>query len=672
MKINKPQFINGYISEEGHYKLLHVDPFIDEKDFRHDICNGASHFMECEKVLKPDASKYIIVEADNEEEGFVAVSYIHALIRDKMKKKENDKFNSFMNEPSFDEGYVDNDETWDGWYDECINDNELEDVNENYDEPCEEEDRYLDADDPFYYIETGDDIPIIDMTDVLIALNCKNNQMLPFEGMMTMGGLRQNHEPYWMGIADRTVCIVKIGFGGSEILSDEEISALRYFEDCNHVICLYIREGNLKEGRLHFLAEDDLISNYSSYNSKKDELFEDEAPVLSKAVLSLTADHIEVGCSKEERKAYQEKLFADWVDYYNFIIENPGDIHDMTEKIVKIDVDMPSEYMDKTLKLIKHNMPDVKIISMKTLRTLGIAGMKHDSKYSRNQEEKLDNLLGMEETKRELKSIVKLLKFQRERKQKGVNVEGQHNVFMFLGAPGTAKTTAAKALGSMLREERLLKRDRFISVNGSQLKAGYVGQTAARVENLFKNYDIILIDEAYSLTASQNGEMDIFGQEALAQLAIELERHAEDKVVIFAGYGGKSVTKKDNKMEGFLTANPGIKSRINHVIYFDSYSPEVMVRMVHAMAKRKGYKMLKSADTELTAYFTERCADKAFGNGREARRFLENMERVVAERFYDLGLIPGEIITVKKSDVINTIASVRGCDMREHTRYGLI
>ena len=317
-------------------------------------------------------------------------------------------------------------------------------------------------------------------------------------------------------------------------------------------------------------------------------------------------------------------------------------------------------------------MPVVKIISMNTLLTLGIAGIKHDSKYIRNQEEKLDNLLGMEETKRELKSIVKLLKFQRERKQKGVNVEGQHNVFMFLGAPGTAKTTAAKALGSMLREERLLKRDRFISVNGSQLKAGYVGQTAARVENLFKNYDIILIDEAYSLTASQNGEMDIFGQEALAQLAIELERHAEDKVVIFAGYGGKSVTKKDNKMEGFLTANPGIKSRINHVIYFDSYSPEVMVRMVHAMAKRKGYKMLKSADTELTAYFTERCADKAFGNGREARRFLENMERVVAERFYDLGLIPGEIITVKKSDVINTIASVRGCDMREHTRYGLI
>ncbi len=70
-----------------------------------------------------------------------------------------------------------------------------------------------------------------------------------------------------------------------------------------------------------------------------------------------------------------------------------------------------------------------------------------------------------------------------------------------------------------------------------------------KVRNLFKENDIILIDEAYSIAASHNGEMDTFSQEALAQLAIELEEHADDKVVIFAGYGGKYVTKQDNKMD---------------------------------------------------------------------------------------------------------------------------
>ena len=92
-------------------------------------------------------------------------------------------------------------------------------------------------------------------------------------------------------------------------------------------------------------------------------------------------------------------------------------------------------------------------------------------------------------------------------------------------------------MGQMMFNEKLLPDNRYICINGAELKGKYVGHSAPNTKKLFENYDVIIIDEAYSIV-EENGTMDSFGNEAIAQLIIELENHSTDKLIIFAGYGG--------------------------------------------------------------------------------------------------------------------------------------
>lgn len=234
-----------------------------------------------------------------------------------------------------------------------------------------------------------------------------------------------------------------------------------------------------------------------------------------------------------------------------------------------------------------------------------------------------------------------MLRYNRLREKHGIADKGFHNVHLFVGAPGTAKTTVAKMMTEMMRSEKLLKGDRFISITGTQLKGEYVGQTAPKVHALFQEYDAIFIDEAYSLTCGGHSGMDVYSREALAQLAVELEDHATDKLVIFAGYGGTEVSEKNNLMKEFLQSNPGISSRINSTIFFNSYSPKEMVEIVHRLAKLSSLQLGKTADHEIEAYFALRQHEEDFGNGREARVFLEKCQRFVAERV--AGMNPDDV-----------------------------
>lgn len=240
-----------------------------------------------------------------------------------------------------------------------------------------------------------------------------------------------------------------------------------------------------------------------------------------------------------------------------------------------------------------------------------------------------------------------------------MNIGGSvyHNVHVMLGAPGTAKTTMAKLMGQMMVENGLLRDNRFVCVNGAELKGKYVGHSAPKTKALFENYDIIVIDEAYSLVDSK-GEMDSFSNEAIAQLIIELEEHSTDKLVIFTGYGGKNVTEKNNKMRNFFDANPGIKSRITSTIYFESYSPEEMVNILFNMAKIQKYNVDASVKDVLYTYFCKRVNDENFGNGREARSLLETCILFAAKRLFNNEkekYTKTQMQTLTYDDVVNAI-----------------
>ena len=113
---------------------------------------------------------------------------------------------------------------------------------------------------------------------------------------------------------------------------------------------------------------------------------------------------------------------------------------------------------------------------------------------------------------------------------------------------------------------------------------------------------------------------------------------------MFAGYGGIGVEPGDNLMKTFIDSNPGLKSRINSTIYFDSYTPEQMVEIVHLQAKNQSFILNRRADPEILAYFKERITDRNFGNGREARSLLENAMVFAAARI--IKIPAGEVKSV--------------------------
>ena len=272
---------------------------------------------------------------------------------------------------------------------------------------------------------------------------------------------------------------------------------------------------------------------------------------------------------------------------------------------------------------------------------------------------RLENeLVGMEGVKEQIKGIVEVMKYNKRRLKMGLKTGNYHNVHMMIGAPGTAKTTVAEILGNIMVEEKLLANNRFISVNGAELKGMFVGHSAPKVKSLFDNYDIIFIDEAYAVAAVRDGDADSFSQEAIAQLIVELEKHGMDRLVMFAGYGGYGVSENDNKMKNFMDSNPGIRSRINSTIYFESYTPDQMVQIFRCQAKMNQFTLPSEADEIVKSFFEDRVERSDFGNGREARSLLENSMVEAAKR---LAKVPEEKLTsklmreIKLQDVENAI-----------------
>ncbi len=242
-------------------------------------------------------------------------------------------------------------------------------------------------------------------------------------------------------------------------------------------------------------------------------------------------------------------------------------------------------------------------------------------------------VIGQEEMKRTLCKLAAVYQFARKREEYSLVSPPIHKVLAFIGPPGTAKTTAARFFAEMMTEEGIIGGSRIAYVTGTQLKAKYVGQTSERVHQIFEGNDIIIIDEAYSLVNYNEAERtDNFSQEALAQLCIEVEDHSDDKLIIFAGYGGK-INEKNNKMKKFLSENPGIASRITFTVQFSPYTAEEMLDIFEALAGQATFRLEDGWRELMLPFFEERLKDENFGNGREARRFLEHAMAIAAEKF---------------------------------------
>ena len=256
----------------------------------------------------------------------------------------------------------------------------------------------------------------------------------------------------------------------------------------------------------------------------------------------------------------------------------------------------------------------------------------------------LDELIGLNEVKEQVKKIASYAKMKHEMGETGRGDVGVVLNMEFIGNPGTAKTTVARTVAGILYEIGLLSSNEVIEVGRADLVANYVGQTATKVRDVFRRAKgkLLFIDEAYSLADCYSNS---FGDEAITTIVQEMENNRDDTVVIFAGY-------PDN-MKEFFSRNPGLRSRVPFTVNFCDYSPEEMLLIAESEAKKKGFSISSEACEKVKNICTEATLRSVSGNGRFCRNMVENAILRYASRVYrddcpeakkDLTLIPEDFI----------------------------
>lgn len=232
--------------------------------------------------------------------------------------------------------------------------------------------------------------------------------------------------------------------------------------------------------------------------------------------------------------------------------------------------------------------------------------------------EQLNSLVGLEDVKKDIKNLVNLMKVRKLRQENELPVPPMSLHMVFLGNPGTGKTTVARLISGLYASIGVLSKGQLVEVDRSGLVAGYVGQTALKTQDVIKSAlgGVLFIDEAYSL--SSGGEND-FGREAIETILKAMEDNRDDLVVIVAGYTGP--------MEKFLSSNPGLQSRFNKYFNFPDYKGEELMEIFRIRCKKNSYELTEEAEKAAKELFDSlyENRDDNFGNGRDVRNIFEDM-----------------------------------------------
>ena len=260
--------------------------------------------------------------------------------------------------------------------------------------------------------------------------------------------------------------------------------------------------------------------------------------------------------------------------------------------------------------------------------------------------EELDRLIGLDGVKKNLNNMINVIRIRKMREKMGLAQPDMSMHLVFSGNPGTGKTTVARLLAKIYRALGVVSKGQLVEVDRAGLVEGYVGQTAAKTNEVIDSAlgGVLFIDEAYTLTnKKENGD---YGQEAVDTLLKRMEDDRKDFVVIVAGY--------TEPMEEFLESNPGLRSRFNKFIDFTDYTAEELYEIFVGMCSRQDFHLTDDADAYVKQYFSRMIQEKAdhFANAREVRNFFERcIERQANRLVREATLERSAITTFKQEDV---------------------
>lgn len=286
----------------------------------------------------------------------------------------------------------------------------------------------------------------------------------------------------------------------------------------------------------------------------------------------------------------------------------------------------------------------------------------NDNKQTTNADEEegdpykeLDELIGLEEVKREVHDLANFVKVQKMREEQGLKVPKMSYHLVFTGSPGTGKTTVARIVARIYKDLGILKKGHTVETDRSGLVAEYVGQTAVKTNAIIDSalYGVLFIDEAYALVP-EDGKGGDYGQEAISTLLKRMEDDRDKLVVIIAGY--------TDEMQRFINSNPGLQSRFNRYINFPDYTADELVQIYQLHVRKNQYTM----DSTAIMFLKDRMEyavthkDRNFGNGRYARNLFEKTIQNQANRVSKMkNPTTDDLSQIKKEDIENAFGSVK-------------
>ena len=268
------------------------------------------------------------------------------------------------------------------------------------------------------------------------------------------------------------------------------------------------------------------------------------------------------------------------------------------------------------------------------LPTAELRSLTHEA--TKDPEQELDRLIGLSPVKKMVLEMRSRMEFEQ---QAGMKKNGERSSMsmVFLGRPGTGKTTVARIMAGFLYQYGYIKKRQTIEVNGNFINGLTAGESSQKINLLIKKArgGVLFIDEAYALVSSNQ-------QEIIPTLIAAIENYRADTVFILAGY--------TNEMQALLDTNPGFRSRIKYNVFFPDYNKKELCQIFLSMAHEKDFRVGSELLQKVGAYLIGQKSDPAFGNARSARTLLDQIIDKHAVRVGSKETSPKELMCLSQQD----------------------